>query len=85
MVPDVLSDTILELDDSALQADHDGVSAVLRAEFGEDVSDLTFDRGLADGEALGNFLVCPAFGDEGQDPDFTGRQRIIRGVLGKLE
>src|SRR5271166_4251611 len=85
MLPDILSDTNLKLDDPALEPDHCGVSTVLRTELGEDVLHLTLDRGLADGEALGNLLVRPAFGDQGQYLDFTCRQRIIRGVLGKLE
>ena len=29
--------------------------------------------------------LLPAFGDEGQDPGFTCGQRIIRGMLSKLE
>jgi hypothetical protein len=64
-VQDILLDTSLGLDDPALEPDHCGVSTVLRTELGEDVLDLTFYRGLADGEALGNLLVRPAFGDEG--------------------
>ena len=53
MLPDILSDRNLKLDDPALEPDHGGVCAVLRAKLGKDVSDLTFYRGLADGEVLG--------------------------------
>ena len=78
MLQGILLDPNLKLDDPALQPDHGGVSTVLRTELGEDVLHLTLYRGLADGEALGNLLVRPAFGDEAQYLDFTGRQRIIR-------
>lgn len=39
----------LHIDDAAFQADHGRVGAVFRPQFGQDVSDLAFDRLLADG------------------------------------
>src|SRR6202045_5442214 len=74
----------LKLDDSALQTDHRGVSSVVGAQFGEDVSDLALDGFFTDGELRGNLFVGLPFANQTQDAHFSRGQRVIGGMLGKL-
>jgi hypothetical protein len=54
----------LKLDDSALQPKHRGVSSVVGAQFGEDVSDLAFGGFFAAGELRGNLFIGIPFGNQ---------------------
>jgi hypothetical protein len=56
------------------------LGAVLYAEFGEHVSQVSFDRLYADEQTCRDFAVAEAIGHEGGDRVFAGRQRR-RGVL----
>jgi hypothetical protein len=47
----------LEVDNSAFQADGDGVRPVVGAQFGENIFDVALDGFFGDGELRTNFLV----------------------------
>lgn len=70
----------LEIDDAALQANGDGMSAVVGAEFREDILDVAFDRLFGDAQLIGDDFVCVPGSDQAQDLDFAGGQ----GVVGKM-
>src|SRR5215467_6266249 len=46
-----------KVDNSALQSDCDGVGAVVSAELGKDVGDVTLDRRFPDGKLVSNLFV----------------------------
>src|ERR1700758_4739999 len=48
----------LEIDDAALESDGDGVSAVVGAEFGENIFDMALHGLFGDGKLGCDFLVC---------------------------
>jgi len=75
----------LKLDNSALHADHGGVSSVVGAQFGKDVPDLALDGLFADGELRGNLFVGIPLGDQTQDAHLCRGQRIFGGMLRKLK
>jgi len=84
-VPRLFQVSLLEFDDAALQADHGGVSAVVGAQFGEDILDSAFDGLFGNRELIGNLFVGIPGGDQTQDRDFRRSQGVIDGVLGELE
>jgi hypothetical protein len=61
----------LELDDSALQADHRGVGAVVGPQFGKDVLDPALDGFFGNRELVCNLLVRISCSDQAQDANLT--------------
>jgi hypothetical protein len=60
----------LELDDSALQANGDGVGSVVCAEFREDILDVAFYSFLSDPELICNQFVCIPCRNQPENFDF---------------
>src|ERR1700679_91814 len=74
----------LQFDDSALKSDGDSVGSVVRAQFREDVFDVTFDRLLGDRQLICDQFVCVSRGNQSENFDFAWGQGIIRDVIGDL-
>src|ERR1700677_1704399 len=74
----------LQVNDSALQRDGDGVRSVVCAKFGKDVLDVTLDRFLGNRESIGDQLVCIPAGNQAQHIDFSGGQGVIDRVVGEF-
>jgi len=60
----------LNFDDSALHSNHRGVRAVIRSQFGKNVSHLALHRVFADRQQLRNLFIGIAFGNQAQHADF---------------
>ena len=63
----------LEFDDPAFEPDRCGLGAIVGAQLGEDVPDLTLDGVFGDREQRRNLFIGIAFGNQAQDADFRGR------------
>ena len=61
----------LQINDSALQRDCDGVRSVACSKFGENVLDVALDCFLGDRESIANQLICIPAGNQAQYIDFS--------------
>src|SRR6202522_2470113 len=59
----------LELDDAALQADGDGVGAVVGIELGQNIFDVGLDGFFGDGERIGEVFIGVTGGNQAKDFD----------------
>ena len=60
----------LELNDSALQSEHNRVGSITRAQLGKDTFDMSFDRMFRNGELIRNEFVRVTAPDQRQHLDF---------------
>src|ERR1700679_2841595 len=71
----------LQINDSALQRDCDGVRSVACSKFGENALDVPLDCFLGDRELIANQLVCIPAGNQAQYIDFSCGQSFIDHVI----
>lgn len=69
---------ILRVRYAELHGPHDGLGAVSRLEFVEQLVNVVLDRQFAPGELLGYFLVCPSLNHEAQHRPLFRRQQVRR-------
>jgi len=74
----------LEIDNAPLQPNGDGMSAVIGAEFREDVLDVPFDSFLGDTKLIGDQFVGVPRSNQPQYFDFPCSQGVVRQVVGEL-
>jgi hypothetical protein len=67
-----LEPTVLEINYSAFYRHCDGLRAIISAQLGKDVPDLSFYGIFGDRERRGDLLIGIALGDQTQDPHFRG-------------
>src|ERR1700677_810053 len=74
----------LELDDAALQADGDGVGAVVGIELGQNIFDVGLDGFFGDGEPIGDDFIGVTGGNQAKDFDFARGELVVGGVIGEF-
>jgi hypothetical protein len=75
---------VLEIYDSTSQSDHGGLGTVFGAQFGKNISHLTFHRVFANGELSCNLLIGISIGNRPQHASFSRCEGILAGVFSKL-
>jgi hypothetical protein len=75
---------VIELDDSALQSNGDGMRPVFCAEFLKDILDSALDRLFRNRQLRGDLFVGIACPDQPENIDFLWRQSFVSTVLGNL-